>query len=53
MDSKEVVATIKRMFSVTGSPAKVPYIRKTGSFSAESTGTGIKVDNLGTQPHLP
>ncbi len=53
MDSNEVVTAIRSKFSVTGSPAKVPYMRKTGSFSAELTGTGIKVDNLGGQPLLP
>jgi len=53
MDSIEVVDTIRSKFSVTGSPAKVPYIRKTGSFSAELTDTGIIVDNLGNQPFLP
>ena len=53
MDSKEVVTAIRSKFSVTGSPAKVPYIRGTGSFAAELIGTGIKVDNLGTQPLLP
>jgi hypothetical protein len=53
MDSNEVVTAIRSKFSVTGSPAKVPYIRGTGSFSAELTGTGIRVDNLGGQPLLP
>ncbi len=53
MDTSGVVDAIRYKFSVTGSPAKVPYIRKTGSFSAELTDTGIKVDNLGTQPFLP
>lgn len=53
MDSKEVVTAIRSKFSLTGSPAKVPYIRGTGSFSAELTGNGIKVDNLGGQPFLP
>ena len=53
MNKIEVVDTIRSKFSVTGSPAKVPYIRGAGSFSAELTGTGIKVDNLGTQPFLP
>lgn len=53
MDSNEVVTAIRSKFSVTGSPAKVPHIRGTGSFSAELIDTGIKVDNLGTQPFLP
>ncbi|MFC2026325.1 hypothetical protein ACFLUC_03935 [Chloroflexota bacterium] len=53
MDSNEVVTAIRSKFSVTGSPAKVPYIGRTGSFTAELTGTGIRVDNLGTQPFLP
>ena len=40
---------------ITGirSPTKVPYIRGTGSFSAELIDAGVKVDNLGTQPFLP
>ncbi len=53
MDSNKVVDAIRSKFSVTGSPAKVPYIRKTGSFSAELTDTGIRVDNLGSQSFLP
>jgi len=53
MDSNDVVTAIRSKFAETGSPAKVPYIRGTGAFSAELTGTGIKVDNLGTQPFLP
>jgi len=53
MDSNEVATAIRSKFSVTGSPAKVPYIRGAGSFAAELIGTGIKVDNLGTQPFLP
>ena len=53
MDSNEIVTAIRSKFSVTGSPAKVPYIKGTFSFSAELTGTGIKVGNLGSQPLLP
>jgi len=53
MDSNEAVTAIRSKFSVTGSPAKVPYIRGSGSFSAELTANGIMVDNLGNQPFLP
>ena len=53
MDSNDVVTAIRSKFAETGSPAKVPYIRGTGSFTAELTDTGIRVDNPGNQPFLP
>jgi len=53
MNTLEVVYVIRRNFSVTGNPTQVPYIGKTGSFTAELTDTGIRVDNLGNQPFLP
>ncbi len=53
MNTLEVVDAIRRKFLVTGYPTQVPYIRGTGSFSAELTGTGIRVDKLGNQPFLP
>ena len=53
MNTLEVVDEIRSKFSVAGNPAQVPFIRGTGSFVAELTDTGIRVNNLGNQPFLP
>ena len=53
MDSNEVVTAIRSKFSVTGNPAQISLLKGTGTFLAELTVTGIRVDNLGTQPFLP
>jgi hypothetical protein len=52
MDVIRAVEAIKRRFSETGSPTKVPHLRR-GSFTAELTDEGVIVDNLGNQPLLP
>jgi hypothetical protein len=53
MKALEVVETIKRRFSETGNPIRVPLLIGGGSFTAELTNEGVKVDNLGNQPFLP
>jgi hypothetical protein len=53
MNTLEVVEVIRNKFSVSGNPTEVPYIRKTGLFTAELLDTGIRVVNLGTQSFLP
>ena len=47
-----VTDTIKRRFAQVGPSARVPLVRG-GSFTAEVTAEGVRVDNLGTQPLLP
>ena len=47
-----VVDTIKRRFEQAGPSAQVPLLRG-GTFAAEITAKGIKVDNLGGQSELP
>ena len=53
MDVLRVTEIIKNKFAATGSPAQVPLLRGHGSFTAQLTHDGIRVDNLGTQPFLP
>jgi hypothetical protein len=52
MDVIHAVEAIKRKFTETGSPTKIPLLRG-GSFTAELTDEGVIVDNLGAQPFLP
>ena len=52
MNTVQVVEAIKRKFVETGSPARIPKL-KGGSFTAELTDEGVKVDNLGSLPFLP
>jgi len=52
-DGNNVIITIENKFSKTGSPTKIPLLRGRRSFSAELSGQGISVDNLGNQPFLP
>jgi hypothetical protein len=52
MDVIHAVEAIKRKFTETGSPTKIPLL-KGGSFTAELTDEGVIVDNLGNQPLLP
>jgi hypothetical protein len=53
MNTLEVVEVISNKFSVTSNPTQVPYIGKSGSFTAELLDSGIEVNNLSTQPFLP
>lgn len=53
MNTRTVVGAIKRKFAQVGSPAQVPKLRGNGTFMAELTGDGVRVDNLSTQPFLP
>lgn len=56
MDVISAVEAIKRKFSETGNPAKVPLLKsKKGktTFTATLGDDGIWVDNLGNQPFLP
>lgn len=46
------VEAIKEKFSETGSPTKIPMLKR-GSFTAEFTDNGIFVDNLADNPFLP
>ena len=52
MNRQEIIETIRKRFRETGSPAKVPKLRR-GPFEAELAPNGIYVDNLGGQPFLP
>jgi hypothetical protein len=52
MDVIHAVEAIKRKFTETGSPIKIPLLRG-GSFTAKLTDEGVIVDNLGAQPFLP
>ena len=52
MDVTYAVAAIKRRFAETGHPTQIPLLRG-GSFMADLTDEGIRVDNLGNQPFLP
>ncbi len=52
MDGITVVSVIKRKFQESGSPMKIP-MQRGGTFSAELTPEGIRVDNLGNQSILP
>ncbi len=52
MKRQEVIAIIEKRFGQTGSPARIPKLRR-GPFEAELAPTGIYVDNLGGQPFLP
>jgi hypothetical protein len=56
MDVISAVETIKRKFTESGNPAKVPLLKgKKGktAFTATLDDDGIWVDNLGNQPFLP
>jgi hypothetical protein len=52
MDVIQVVNVLKLKFNRLGHPVQIPLL-KGDHFVAEMTDDGIKVDNLGTQPHLP
>ena len=52
MDIIQAVNAIQLKFNGVGHPVKIPKLRA-GTFTAEMTANGIKVGNLGTQPHLP
>jgi hypothetical protein len=53
MDVQSAVDAVKGRFAKVGSPARIPYLRGGGSFTAELAEGGIIVDNLGSQPFLP
>lgn len=46
MNSLVVVEAIKKKFTLIGSPASIPLLRKPGIFTAELTDSGVNVDNL-------
>jgi hypothetical protein len=52
MNIIQAVNAIKLKFNKIGHSVEIPKLRR-GSFMAEMTADGIKVSNLGTQPHLP
>lgn len=53
MDVLMVIEAIDRKISATNNSVQVPLLRGQGSFTAELTDNGIRVDNLGNQPFLP
>ena len=52
MNGIQVVEAIKAKFATTNGVADISLL-KGGTFTAELTGDGIRVDNLGNQPILP
>ena len=53
MDTRTAVDAIKHKFAQAGSPAQVPLLRGSRTFTAEMIDEGVRVDNLGAQPFLP
>jgi len=52
MDEKSAVEAIQRKFTTTGKLVKIRLL-KGGSFQADMTEKGVRVNNLGGQPFLP
>lgn len=53
MDLRKAVTAIESRFAQTGSPAQIPLLRGSRTFSAELVPGGVRVSNLGAQPFLP
>jgi hypothetical protein len=52
MDVINAVQLIRNKFAEIGNPAKIPYIRGSGTFTASLKDEGVEVTNLRNQPFL-